>query len=259
MYLENINSPADVKAVGIDKLDILAGEVRKHLLQKLSDHGGHIGPNLGMVEATVALHYVFNSPIDKMVFDVSHQSYAHKMLTGRKDAFLNPAEYDEVSGYTEPSESEHDQFVVGHTSTSVSLACGLAKGRDLKGGKENVIAVIGDGSLSGGEALEGLDMAAELDTNIIIVVNDNQMSIAENHGGLYKNLQLLRETNGGAQCNLFKAMGLDYVYVGEGNNVKALVEAFQKVKDTTRPVVVHINTVKGKGYKFAEEQKERFH
>lgn len=259
MYLENINSPADVKAVGIDKLDILAGEVRKHLLQKLSDHGGHIGPNLGMVEATVALHYVFNSPIDKMVFDVSHQSYAHKMLTGRKDAFLNPAEYDEVSGYTEPSESEHDQFVVGHTSTSVSLACGLAKGRDLKGGKENVIAVIGDGSLSGGEALEGLDMAAELDTNIIIVVNDNQMSIAENHGGLYKNLQLLRETNGGAQCNLFKAMGLDYVYVGEGNNVKALVEAFQKVKDTTRPVVVHINTVKGKGYKFAEEQKERFY
>lgn len=259
MYLENINSPADVKAVGIDKLDILAGEVRKHLLQKLSDHGGHIGPNLGMVEATVALHYVFNSPIDKMVFDVSHQSYAHKMLTGRKDAFLNPAEYDEVSGYTEPSESEHDQFVVGHTSTSVSLACGLAKGRDLKGGKENVIAVIGDGSLSGGEALEGLDMAAELDTNIIIVVNDNQMSIAENHGGLYKNLQLLRETNGEAQCNLFKAMGLDYVYVGDGNNVKALVEAFQKVKDTTRPVVVHINTVKGKGYKFAEEQKERFH
>lgn len=259
MYLENINSPADVKAVGIDKLDILASEVRKHLLQKLSDHGGHIGSNLGMVEATVALHYVFNSPIDKMVFDVSHQSYAHKMLTGRKDAFLNPAEYDEVSGYTEPSESEHDQFVVGHTSTSVSLACGLAKGRDLKGGKENVIAVIGDGSLSGGEALEGLDMAAELDTNIIIVVNDNQMSIAENHGGLYKNLQLLRETNGGAQCNLFKAMGLDYVYVGEGNNVKALVEAFQKVKDTTRPVVVHINTVKGKGYKFAEEQKERFH
>ena len=259
MYLENINSPADVKAVGIDKLDVLAGEVRSHLLQKLSDHGGHIGPNLGMVEATVALHYVFNSPIDKMVFDVSHQSYAHKMLTGRKDAFLNPAEYDEVSGYTEPSESEHDQFVVGHTSTSVSLACGLAKGRDLKGGKENVIAVIGDGSLSGGEALEGLDMAAELDTNIIIVVNDNQMSIAENHGGLYKNLQLLRETNGGAQCNLFKAMGLDYVYVGEGNNVKALVEAFQKVKDTTRPVVVHINTVKGKGYKFAEEQKERFH
>lgn len=259
MYLENINSPADVKAVGIDKLDILAGEVRKHLLQKLSDHGGHIGPNLGMVEATVALHYVFNSPIDKMVFDVSHQSYAHKMLTGRKDAFLNPAEYDKVSGYTEPSESEHDQFVVGHTSTSVSLACGLAKGRDLKGGKENVIAVIGDGSLSGGEALEGLDMAAELDTNIIIVVNDNQMSIAENHGGLYKNLQLLRETNGEAQCNLFKAMGLDYVYVGDGNNVKALVEAFQKVKDTTRPVVVHINTVKGKGYKFAEEQKERFH
>lgn len=259
MYLENINSPADVKALSTAQLSTLADEVRHYLLQKLSDHGGHIGPNLGMVEATVALHYVFNSPTDKMVFDVSHQSYAHKMLTGRKEAFLNPKNYDEVSGYTEPSESEHDHFVIGHTSTSVSLACGLAKGRDLKGGKENVIAIIGDGSLSGGEALEGLDMAAELNTNIIIVVNDNQMSIAENHGGLYKNLQLLRETNGEAPCNLFKAMGLDYIYVGEGNNVEALISAFQKVKDSTRPVVVHINTLKGKGYKFAEEQKERFH
>jgi len=259
MYLENINSPADVKALSTAQLSTLADEVRHYLLQKLSDHGGHIGPNLGMVEATVALHYVFNSPTDKMVFDVSHQSYAHKMLTGRKEAFLNPENYDEVSGYTEPSESEHDHFVIGHTSTSVSLACGLAKGRDLKGGKENVIAIIGDGSLSGGEALEGLDMAAELDTNIIIVVNDNQMSIAENHGGLYKNLQLLRETNGEAPCNLFKAMGLDYIYVGKGNNVEALIEAFQKVKNTTHPVVVHINTLKGKGYKFAEEQKERFH
>lgn len=259
MYLEKISSPADVKKLGLNELNGLAGEVRHFLLEKLSNHGGHIGPNLGMVEATIALHYVFNSPIDKFVFDVSHQSYTHKMLTGRKDAFVNAADYDDVSGYTEPSESEHDQFIIGHTSTSVSLACGLAKGRDLQHGTENVVAIIGDGSLSGGEALEGFDMAGELDTNLIIIVNDNQMSIAENHGGLYKNLQQLRETNGEYACNLFRAMGLDYTYVGNGNNIEALIHAFEKVKDSKHPVVVHINTLKGKGYHFAEEQKERFH
>lgn len=259
MYLEKISSPADVKKLGLNELNGLAGEVRHFLLEKLSNHGGHIGPNLGMVEATIALHYVFNSPVDKFVFDVSHQSYTHKMLTGRKDAFVNAADYDNVSGYTEPSESEHDQFVIGHTSTSVSLSCGLAKGRDLQHGTENVVAIIGDGSLSGGEALEGFDMAGELDTNLIIIVNDNQMSIAENHGGLYKNLQQLRETNGEYACNLFRAMGLDYTYVGEGNNIEALIHTFEKVKDSKHPVVVHINTLKGKGYHFAEEQKERFH
>lgn len=259
MYLETINSPAELKQLEIDQLPQLANEIRHALLQKLSDHGGHIGPNLGMVEATIALHYVFNSPTDRIVFDVSHQSYAHKMLTGRKEAFLQAEHYDDVSGYSEPGESEHDSFIIGHTSTSVSLACGLAKGRDLVQGTENIIAVIGDGSLSGGEALEGLDMAAELNSNLIIVVNDNQMSIAENHGGLYRNLQQLRESNGTAPCNLFRAMGLEYLYVQEGNNVEALIQAFQQVKDTKHPVVVHINTVKGKGYSFAEEQKERFH
>lgn len=259
MYIENISSPADVKKLSTEQLEVLASEIRHYLLEKLSHHGGHIGPNLGMVEATIALHYVFNSPEDKIVFDVSHQSYAHKMLTGRQNAFTNAQAYDDVSGYSEPSESAHDHFVIGHTSTSVSLACGLAKGRDLLHDTENVIAVIGDGSLSGGEALEGLDMAAELGTNLIIVVNDNQMSIAENHGGLYRNLQLLRETNGEAPCNLFRSMGLDYLYVNEGNNVAALIDAFRKVKDTDHPIVVHINTVKGKGYKYAEEQKERFH
>lgn len=259
MYLEKISSPADVKQLSLNELNGLAAEIRHFLLEKLSNHGGHIGPNLGMVEATIALHYVFNSPVDRFVFDVSHQSYAHKMLTGRKDAFTNAADYDNVSGYTEPSESEHDQFIIGHTSTSVSLACGLAKGRDLQHGTENVVAIIGDGSLSGGEALEGFDMAGELDTNLIIIVNDNQMSIAENHGGLYKNLQQLRETNGEYACNLFRAMGLDYMYVGEGNNIEALIAAFQKVKDSKHPIVVHINTLKGKGYHFAEEQKERFH
>ena len=212
-----------------------------------------------MVEATIALHYVFESPKDKIVYDVSHQTYPHKMLTGRKDAYLYEEHYDDVTGYSSPQESEHDHFTVGHTSTSVSLACGLAKGRDLTGGKGNVIAVIGDGSLSGGEALEGLDFAAELESNLIIVVNDNDMSIAENHGGLYSNLKLLRETKGEAECNLFRAMGLDYVYVDEGNNVDALIKAFRSVKDSTKPVVVHIKTQKGKGYAPAEKDKESWH
>lgn len=259
MQLEKINSPADVKKLSVEEMNELSGEIRQVLLQKLSAHGGHFGPNFGMVEATIALHYVFNSPEDKIVFDVSHQSYTHKILTGRKDGFIHPEQYDKVSGYSEPSESEHDHFVIGHTSTSVSLAGGLAKGRDLTGKGGNVIAVIGDGSLSGGEALEGLDYAAELGTNFIIIVNDNQMSIAENHGGLYRNLQELRESNGQCQCNFFKAMGLDYIYVNEGNNIEALIKAFSQVKDTDHPVVVHINTLKGKGYKPAEEDKETYH
>ena len=260
MYLEKINGPADIKKLNIEQLNVLADETRHYLIEKVSNHGGHVGPNLGMVEATVALHYVFNSPVDKIVFDVSHQSYPHKILTGRKEAFMDGRHYDDVSGYSEPTESEHDHFVIGHTSTSISLACGLAKGRDLTGGKENVIAVIGDGSLSGGEALEGLNVAgSELNSNFIIIVNDNQMSIAENHGGLYKNLKLLRETNGKAEVNLFKAMGLEYLYVADGNDIASLIDAFQKVKDTDKPVVVHINTLKGKGLKFAEENKERWH
>ena len=259
MYIEKINGPEDVKKLTIDQLPTLAEEIRHALLLRASRHMGHFGPNFGMVEATIALHYVFDSPKDKIVYDVSHQSYPHKMLTGRKDAFLYEEHYDDVSGYSNPHESEHDFFTVGHTSTSISLACGLAKGRDVKGEKGNVIAVIGDGSLSGGEALEGLDFASELQSNLIILVNDNDMSIAENHGGLYANLKLLRETNGTADCNLFKAMNLGYVYVNEGNNVAALIEAFQKVKDTTKPVVVHINTLKGKGYAPAEQNKEEWH
>ena len=233
--------------------------LRHALLKRASIHGGHFGPNFGMVEAIIALHYVFESPKDKMVFDVSHQTYPHKMLTGRKDAYLYEEHYDDVTGYSCPQESEHDHFTIGHTSTSVSLACGLAKARDLRGESANVIAIIGDGSLSGGEALEGMDFAAELDSNMIIVVNDNDMSIAENHGGLYSNLKLLRETNGQAECNLFKAMGLDYVYVDHGNDLRELIGAFKQVKDSKKPVVVHINTLKGKGYKPAEEHKEEWH
>ena len=259
MYVEKINQPTDVKNLNSEQLHILADEMRQALLQKLSKHGGHFGPNLGMVEATIALHYVFNSPTDKIVYDVSHQSYPHKMLTGRKDAFLYEDKYDDVSGYSNPDESDHDFFTIGHTSTSVSLACGLAKGRDLKGDKENIIAVIGDGSLSGGEALEGLDFASELNSNLIIVVNDNDMSIAENHGGLYKNLKQLRDTDGKSECNLFKSMGLDYVFVKDGNDIDSLITAFEQVKDSTYPVVVHICTQKGKGYKIAEENKENWH
>ena len=259
MYLEQINGPEDVKKLSGEQLTELAVEMRQALLKRASIHGGHFGPNFGMVEATIALHYVFESPKDKIVYDVSHQTYPHKMLTGRKDAYLYEEHYDDVTGYSSPQESEHDHFTVGHTSTSVSLACGLAKGRDLTGGKGNVIAVIGDGSLSGGEALEGLDFAAELESNLIIVVNDNDMSIAENHGGLYSNLKLLRETKGEAECNLFRAMGLDYVYVDEGNNVDALIKAFRSVKDSTKPVVVHIKTQKGKGYAPAEKDKESWH
>ncbi len=259
MYIEQINSPKDLKQLTAEQMTVLAGEIRQALLNRLSTCGGHIGPNLGMVEATIALHFVFDSPKDKLVFDVSHQCYTHKILTGRKEAFLDPAKYASVSGYTNPYESEHDFFTIGHTSTSVSLACGLAKARDLKRDSENVIAVIGDGSLSGGEAYEGLSNAAEMGTNLIIVVNDNDMSIAENHGGLYGNLRQLRESKGEAPCNFFKSLGLDYLYVDEGNDISALIAAFRQVKDASHPVVVHIHTQKGKGYAFAEQNREKYH
>lgn len=257
--LDKIESPKDLKTLSISEMKELAEEIRSALLKKLSIHGGHFGPNFGMVEAIIAMHYVFESPKDKLVFDVSHQSYPHKILTGRKDAFLYEDHYDDVTGYTNPEESEHDWFNVGHTSTSISLASGLAKARDLKGENYNVIAIIGDGSLSGGEALEGLDFAGEQKSNFIIVVNDNDMSIAENHGGLYKNLKELRASNGTCECNLFKAMGLDYVYVNDGNNLESLIDTFKKVKDIDHPIVVHINTEKGKGYKLAEDNKENWH
>lgn len=259
MYLEKINAPEDVRQLNTEELRALAEEMRQALLFRLSRHGGHFGPNFGMVEATIALHYVFDSPRDKIVYDVSHQSYPHKMLTGRKDAYLSEEHFEDVSGYTNPEESEHDFFNVGHTSTSVSLASGLAKARDLKGEDGNVIAVIGDGSLSGGEALEGLDFAGEMRSNFIVVINDNDMSIAENHGGLYRNLKLLRDTDGKAECNLFRAMGLDYVFVKDGNDIEALIAAFRQVKDSKTPVAVHIVTQKGKGYALAEQHKEEWH
>lgn len=259
MNLLDIHSPSDIKKLTVDELEELASDIRNALLMKLSRHGGHIGPNLGMVEMSIALHYVFDLPTDKIVYDVSHQSYVHKMLTGRMDAFVNPEDYNKVTGFTNPKESPTDVFTIGHTSTGVSLAGGLVKARELTGGKENIIAVVGDGSLSGGEAFEGLDFAATLKSGFIIVVNDNDMSIAENHGGLYGNLRLLRESDGNAPCNYFKALGLDYRYVPYGNDIASLIKAFEDVKDIDHPVVVHVATQKGKGYAPAETYRERFH
>lgn len=260
MLLEKIQSPKDVKVLSMPQLHELAQEIRDGILNRDSNIGGHVGPNLGIVETTIAMHYVFNCPEDKFVFDVSHQSYPHKMLTGRAFGYYDNNRFQEISGYSSPAESpEYDQFELGHTSTSISLASGLQKARDIKGTKENIVVLIGDGSLSGGEALEGLDEVGELGTGIIIIVNDNEMSIAENHGGLYKNLALLRATNGKAECNLFRAMGLDYEYVADGNDVETLIKTFQEVKDIDHPIVVHIHTEKGKGYAPAEQNKEPWH
>lgn len=261
MYIEKIKSPADLKQLNIEALKVVADETRQAVLNRVSKHGGHVGPNLGFVEATVALHYVFDTPNDKLVFDVSHQSYPHKVLTGRASGFLgNVDEMNAISGYSSPTECpEYDNFEVGHTSTSVSLATGLQKARDIKGTKENIIAVIGDGSLSGGEAFEGFDEASELGTGIIIVVNDNEMSIAEPHGGIYKNLRDLRESNGQCNHNWFKAWGFEYKYLEEGNDVEKLIEVFRSVKDTNKPTVVHIHTEKGHGFTPAVENKEAWH
>ena len=261
MYIEKIQSPADLKGMDIATLNIVADEVRQAVLNRVSKHGGHVGPNLGFVEATVALHYVFNAPEDKFVFDVSHQCYPHKVLTGRAAGFLgNVDDMNAISGYSSPAECpEYDNFEVGHTSTSISLATGLQKARDVKGTKENIIAIIGDGSLSGGEAFEGLDEASELGTGIIIVVNDNEMSIAENHGGIYKNLRALRESRGECEHNWFKAWGFEYKYLEEGNNIERLIEVFRSVKDTDKPTVVHIHTEKGHGYAPAVKNKEAWH
>ena len=259
MILDKVEMPQDLKNLSIDEMRTLADEMRDLIIKKVNAIGGHMGPNLGIVETTIALHYVFNFLSDKIIFDVSHQCYPHKILTGRKDGYTNPENYLKYSGYTAPSESEYDLFQVGHTSTSISLATGVAKARDLKGKKHNVIALIGDGSLSGGEAYEGLNNAATLESNIIIIVNDNDMSIAENHGGLYNNLKQLRDSKGRTSNNIFKALGFDYYYLEEGNNIPKLIEMFEEVKDKNRPIIVHINTMKGKGLGVAEVNKEAFH
>ena len=258
--LNRINGPEDVKKLSLGELETLSGEIREALFNRITKIGGHFGPNFGIVEAEIAMHYVFSSPIDKFVFDVSHQSYAHKILTGRKAGYIDDARFSEDSGYTNPAESEHDLFNVGHTSTSISLATGLCKARDVLKGKWNVVALIGDGSLSGGEALEGLNVAgSEIKSNLIIIVNDNQQSISETHGGLYKNLEELRNTDGKSEHNIFRDFGLDYIYEKNGNDIGSLIEVFKRVKDVDHPTVVHINTLKGKGYERAVADKETWH
>ena len=259
MILDKVNCPDDVKQLSYDEMRSLSSEMRELIINKVNTIGGHMGPNLGIVEATIALHYVFNSPEDRIIFDVSHQCYPHKILTGRKEGFTNPENYLKYTGYTAPEESAHDIFKIGHTSTSVSLATGVAKARDLKGGKYNVIALIGDGSLTGGEALEGLNNAATLNSNIIILVNDNNISIAENHGSIYNNLRKLRETEGKYENNFFTALGYDYYFIKDGNNVEEVIETLQKVKDINHPVVVHMYTEKGLGLAPAVEDKEAYH
>lgn len=259
MVLDKINGPQDVKALNRAELKELAGDIRAVLLEKLSNYGGHFGPNFGIVEATIALHYVFNSPVDKFVFDVSHQSYPHKILTGRKEAYIDPAHYKDVTGYTEPKESIHDMFTIGHTSTSISMACGLAKARDLDGRNENVVAIIGDGSLSGGEAYEGLSCGSRLGTNLIVLLNDNNMSISDVNGGLYGHLQELRNSKGTCANNMFKALGFEYIYEENGNDVESMICVLERVKDIDHPVVIHIHTQKGKGYQPAEINREDWH
>lgn len=259
MVLDKINTPEELKTLTLSELNLLADEMRELIIKKVNVTGGHMGPNLGILEATIALHYVFNSPIDKIVYDVSHQCYPHKILTGRKDGFVEESNYLKYTGYTAPEECSHDLFKVGHTSTSVSLACGVVKARDLKHEKGNVIALIGDGSLSGGEALEGLNNAATFKSNFIIILNDNEMSIAENHGGLYDNLRALRESNGAYEQNFFKTLGFDYCFLKEGNDIEKLIDLFKKVKDVEHPIIVHICTQKGHGLKAAEENREKFH
>ena len=259
MILDRVNSPKDLKGLNIEEMNILAQEMRELIIKKVNYTGGHMAPNLGIVEATIAMHYVFNSPVDKFVFDVSHQCYPHKILTGRKEGFVNQKDYFKYTGYTAPEESEHDLFKVGHTSTSISLASGVAKARDLKGEKYNVLALIGDGSLSGGEALEGLNFGATLNSNFIIVVNDNQMSIAENYGGIYSNLKELRDTNGQVENNIFTAMGYHYCFIEKGNDIQTLIEEFERIKDINHPIVVHLCTEKGRGLQQAIDNKEKFH
>ena len=259
MYLENINAPADIRSYTAEQRCILAREMREALIKRTSLIGGHIGPNLGIIEATIALHTVFDAPRDRIVFDVSHQCYPHKMLTGRVGAYVNEAEYHDVSGFTNTDESAHDLFNIGHTATGISLASGLAKARDLAGGTENVVVVIGDGALSGGEALEGLNVVGEMGTNFIIVLNDNDQSISENHGGMYRKFKELRETGGAAEDNIFRAMGLAYRYVADGNDTEELIRVFSEEKDTDRPIVIHIHTQKGKGLSFAERDPEGWH
>ena len=257
--LNKIAGPKDVKKLSIPEMEKLAQEIRTLIVEKDAAEGGHLGPDLGIVEATIAYHYVFDAPKDKLVWDISHQTYPHKMLTGRAKAWLDPDHYEDVTPYSNPDESPYDYYAVGHTSTSVALATGMAKARDLMGQRENIMALIGDGSLTGGLAFEGLNNAAIEPHNLVVVVNDNQWSIDKNVGGVVTSLKKLRDSNGQTAENPFKAMGFDYRYVADGNDLSAMIDAFKAVKDVDHPILLHINTLKGKGYEPAVKDEEAHH
>lgn len=257
--LNKVSGPKDLKKLAIPEMEELATEIRTLILEKDAAKGGHLGPDLGIVEASIAYHYVFNAPKDKIVWDVSHQTYPHKMLTGRALAWLDPEHYEDVTPYTNPDESPYDYYAVGHTSTSIALATGMAKARDLMGEHENIMALIGDGSMTGGLAYEGLNNAAIEPHNLVVVVNDNQMSIDDNVGGLVTALKKLRDSNGETKENPFTAMGFDYRYIADGNDIKSMIEAFKSVKDVDHPILLHINTLKGKGYQPAIDNEEAHH
>ena len=287
--LDKINSPADVKALPDDKLPELCSELREFMVKTVSETGGHLASSLGAVELTVALHRVFDTSEDRVVFDVGHQSYAHKILTGRREAFGTLRQFGGIAGFPKPCESEHDAFIAGHASNSISAALGIARARTLAGADYNVIAVIGDGALTGGLAYEGLSDAGESGEKLIIILNDNGMSITENVGGMARYLsrerlkpsyrdfkqryrKFMSKMPGGKgiyrfthevktavketllHCSLFEEMGLEYAGPVDGHDVSRVIDALEWAKTTEGPVVVHLLTTKGKGYRFAEER-----
>ena len=293
--LNQIHSTEDIKKLDEGELKLLCKELRKFLLQKVSKTGGHLASNLGVVELTVALEYCFDLPTDKIVWDVGHQAYIHKMLTGRKDQFDTLRQLDGLSGFPKPHESDCDAFAAGHSSTSISAALGLAKARDLTGGKEHVIAVIGDGSMTGGLAYEALNNAGRDHTRLIVILNDNEMSIDKNVGAMSKHLtnlrtsrqyrgwkeavkqfrdnvpvigestyQALKHVRDNAKMlltdgALFEQMGFKYIGPVDGHDLPDLIEMFEGVKEMNRPVLIHVKTIKGKGYSHAEERPWAYH
>lgn len=293
-FLDKINSPADVKKLSVPQLEQLAKEIRQLLISVISHTGGHLAPNLGVVELTLALHKVFNTPEDKIIFDVGHQAYIHKIITGRREQFPTLRQYGGLSGFPKRSESEHDAFGTGHSSTSISAALGMACARDLQGDDYNVVAVIGDGSMTGGMAFEALNNAGMLHKNMIVVLNDNEMSISKNVGamseylyqlrtgetynkikndieGWLKNMEFgsdvlkaIRRLKGSVKylmvpTSIFEELGFTYLGPVDGHDMDGLLDVLQAAKKIDGPVMVHVLTKKGKGYKPAEESPNKFH
>ena len=295
-YLDKVNSPNDIKMMTTNEIDLLAKDIRKFLVRSISQTGGHLASNLGIVELTLALHKVFNSPKDKIVWDVGHQSYVHKIITGRKEDFVSLRKFEGLSGFPKENESPHDIFDTGHSSTSISIAQGIACARDIKNEDDKVIAVIGDGSITGGMALEALNHLGYTKTNMIVILNDNEMSIDKNVGGMARHLsgiirnstvnkvkneveKILNITKAGnilsktankvkdgimssftpQESEFFDSLGIKYYGPIDGHNIDELIYMLNIVKDYNGPVLLHVITKKGKGYRFAEEQPDKYH